>query len=193
MKKSFMLSTLLIAMTGSIAAAQSTQTQGQQTNAASTSLASNAGNAQNILIEANKIPADTTTTVNYSGTQTVRNVPSINASPLTSSNDTCMGSATGAVSGPGFGLSIGKTYVDDNCVMLKNSRELWNMGMKAASLALMCADLNNRAALELTGYVCPRVEERPKLTSAPANVPVAFLQNDGNYTDPIIRARLGLK
>jgi hypothetical protein len=50
---------------------------------------------------------------------------------------------------------LGKTYTDTNCVRLKNSRELWNMGMKAAALALMCKDEENREALEVTGYQCP--------------------------------------
>lgn len=87
--------------------------------------------------------------------QKIRNTPSVNGPPLTSSNDTCMGSASGSVNVPGFGVGLGKTYTDTNCVRLKNSRELWNMGMKAAALALMCKDEENREALEVTGYQCP--------------------------------------
>jgi len=43
--------------------------------------------------------------------------------------------------------------------MLKNSRELWNMGMKSAALARMCMDKKNREALELTGFVCPQAKK----------------------------------
>ena len=89
------------------------------------------------------------------GSQTIKNTPSVSGPPLTASNDTCMGSASGSVNAPGFGLSLGKTYTDANCVMLKNARELWNMGMKGASMALMCQDKNNREALEVTGFSCP--------------------------------------
>ena len=119
-----------------------------------------------------------------SRSQTIKNVPSVNGPPLVSSNDTCMGSASGSVNGPGFGIGIGKTYKDDNCVMLKNSRELWNMGMKAAAMALMCTDAANREALELTGYVCPQTkrDQDRKTSAAPTE----------QYTDPIVRARLGL-
>ena len=126
----------------------------------------------------------------YSGTQTVKNVPSVNGPPLTSSNDTCMGSASGSANGPGFGISVGKTYTDDNCVLLKNSRELWNMGMKAAALARMCMDSINRDSLEMTGFECPQttrarkgnlVQPGPNYNYAPPE-----------YADPIIRARLGL-
>jgi hypothetical protein len=93
------------------------------------------------------------------GSQTIKNTPSVSGSPLTSSNDTCMGSASGSANVPGIGISFGKTYTDENCVMLKNSRELWNMGMKAASMALMCMDKNNRAALEMTGFTCPQSQK----------------------------------
>lgn len=90
----------------------------------------------------------------------IKNTPSMDAPALTSSNDTCMGSISGSVSLPGFGLGAGTTMIDENCVMLKNSRELWNMGMKAASLARMCMDDKNREALEITGYTCPSVKAK---------------------------------
>lgn len=89
----------------------------------------------------------------------VRNTPSAYAAPLTSSNDTCMGSSSGAVAAPGIGVSFGSTWTDSNCKMLKNSRELWNYGMKEAALALMCNDKDVRAALTVTGYKCPAIEQ----------------------------------
>jgi hypothetical protein len=74
-----------------------------------------------------------------------------------------MGSASGSVNVPGFGLGIGKTYTDANCVRLKNSREMWNMGMKAAALALMCKDDENREALEANGdFTCPVKKQEAK-------------------------------
>lgn len=122
---------------------------------------------------------DSTTRVLYSGSQTIRNVPSVSGPPLISSNDTCMGSASGSVVGPGFGVSMGKTYTDTNCVTLKNSRELWNMGMRAAALALMCKDEDNKDALEVTGFICPVKQQSSAVQSE-------------QYTDPIVRARLGM-
>lgn len=92
-------------------------------------------------------PADTTSTL--------KNVPAIGAPALTTSNDTCMGSTSGGVAVAGFGLQLGSTWSDKNCLMLKNSREMWNMGFKAAALARMCMDDLNKEALELTGFVCP--------------------------------------
>ena len=123
-----------------------------QTQSAATGTATNAGNAQSITFTS---PPVTTQRIDYSGAQTIRNVPSVSGPTITSSNDTCMGSASGSANAPGFGISLGKTYTDDNCVMLKNAREMWNMGMRAAAMALMCNDPKNKAALEVTGFKCP--------------------------------------
>lgn len=97
----------------------------------------------------------TNSNVNYSGSYEVKNVPDVSAPALTSSNDTCMGSTSGGVAVAGFGFSLGSTWSDKNCLMLKNSREMWNMGFKAAAMARMCMDELNKEALELTGFVCP--------------------------------------
>lgn len=180
---------------------QQAQQQQQQTNAAATSAATNQGNAQSITFTS---PADTKSTIVYeggqrvetvtSGTSTLKNTPSVNAPPLVSSNDTCMGSASGALNVPGFGVAVGKTYTDTNCVMLKNSREMWNMGMKAAALARMCMDAENRDALEMTGFVCAQTERdrRASAQTVQSARDVQRPQSDERITDPIVRARLGL-
>lgn len=136
----------------------------QQQQQSADAAATNAGNNQAINIEASQPLSKTETVV--SGTQTIKNVPSVSGPPLTTSNDTCMGSSSGSANAPGIGLSLGTTWTDANCKMLKNSRELWNMGMKAAAMALMCKDPDNREALELTGFVCPKKEEPQQSRSA---------------------------
>jgi hypothetical protein len=120
----------------------------------------------------------------------VKNTPSVSGPALVSSNDTCMGSTSGSVNIAGLGIGGGTSWVDGNCKMLKNSRELWNMGMKAAALALMCTDTANREALELTGFECPQTT-KAKADQAAATKAAAAAQQP-EYTDPIVRARLGL-
>ena len=93
--------------------------------------------------------------IGYGGSYTIKNVPSVNGPPLATANDTCMGSSSGSINGPGFGIGLGSTWTDRNCVMLKNSRELWNMGFKGAALARLCMDPLNREAFEATGIECP--------------------------------------
>jgi len=105
----------------------------------------------------------TTNTVDYRGSYTIKNVPSVNGPNLTTSNDTCMGSTSASANGAGVGLSFGTTWTDEHCKRLKMSRELWNKGMKAASLAMDCMDPAAMAALEMTGTKCPQsmtAEER---------------------------------
>ena len=151
---------------------QQRQQQQQNTNTNSTSQAQNAGNTQAITFTSPD-NATTTATVNttvtgtqtINGTQTIKNAPSMGAPNLTSSNDTCMGSTSVGTSVIGFGISFGTTWTDKNCVMLKNGRELWNMGMRGAGLARLCMDDLNRKALEQTGFACP--------TSKPEDVAVA--------------------
>lgn len=83
-------------------------------------------------------------------------VSSAIAPALAGSNDTCMGSSSLGGSAVAFSFSIGSTWVDQNCVMLKNSREMWNMGFKGAALARLCMDSLNKEALEATGIKCPQ-------------------------------------
>ena len=94
--------------------------------------------------------------VEYTGNYTIKNVPSVSGPNLTTSNDTCMGSSSGGANGAGFGISFGSTWSDEHCKRLKMSRELWNKGMKAASLAMDCMDIGAKAALEMTGTRCPQ-------------------------------------
>lgn len=122
---------------------------------------------------------------------TKRAAASAYAAPLTSSNDTCMGSTSAGLQAPGFGISGGSTWTDKNCVMLKNSRELWNMGLKEAALARMCMDSDNKEAIELSGIHCPvrktDVSSGPSMTSSTSSS-----SREYNGNDNIIRKRLGL-
>jgi len=166
--------------------------QGMTSGATSAPVASSAAGNQDFYqgITFNS-PGESHQYVEYGGTQTIKNVPSVSGPALTTSNDTCMGSSTGSVNGPGFGLSIGGTWLDTNCKLLKNSRELWNMGMKAAAMALMCTDAANREALEITGYECPqsaKIKNDKQLTSINPSKP----SQAEVVTDPYIRERMAL-
>lgn len=152
--------------------------------------------------------------VEYQGTQTIKNVPSMGAPQLTTSNDTCMGSSSGSVAAPGIGVSLGSTWTDDNCLRLKNARELWNMGARAGALALLCTDDKVRVALEDSAnspddYVCPATKRARQQAQAQADAAArqanlaesprsTVAANDAswanaNLNDPIIARRAGLR
>lgn len=107
------------------------------------------------------------------------------APSLSSGVDTCMGSSSVGGQGVGFGFSVGTTWNDSNCVRLKNSREMYNMGQKDVALAMMCQNEDVRKAAEAVGSkVCE-----------PAVKPATPKQNDVRSTgpdtsDPFIAARV---
>jgi hypothetical protein len=53
-------------------------------------------------------------------------------------------------------------------VMLKNAREMWNMGLHGAALARLCMDADNHEAMIMAGLRCPQdrqYEPKPVATS----------------------------
>jgi len=105
-------------------------------------------------------------------------VASAIAPALTSGSDTCMGSSSIGAQGVGLGMSFGSTWTDDNCVMLKNSTMLWNIGKPEAAIALLCGNPQIRKALEASGTECPsgrkpQAQAASVAPAAPAVVPVA--------------------
>lgn len=78
-----------------------------------------------------------------------RQAPAIAAPGLTTTlSETCMGSTSAGGSGPGFGLTIGSTWRDVECVRRLNARELRAMGYPTAGKELMCDNDDVRAAFE---------------------------------------------
>lgn len=107
------------------------------------------------------------------------------APDLAAGADTCLGSASGAVQGSAFGLSLGKTVRDTNCERIRNAKLYAALGDYAAMYATQCADPAQREALTLSGISCTpeffarmRASQQPKTqqvtaTVAPAPVAVA--------------------
>ncbi len=150
MKKHITIAAILFSLSVSAFAQTTAATQQQSANSA----ASNTGNNQTSIYNS---PADTRAVVTYAyGDQTIKNTPSMGLPSLTTSNDTCMGSTSGGISGPGVGISLGSTWSDEHCKRLKMSRELWNKGMRAASMAIDCMNADAKLALEITGTKCPQ-------------------------------------
>lgn len=136
---------------------------------------------------------NTKATVDYGGSYTVKNVPGVLAPSLTTTlSDTCMGSASIGVSAVGFGVTGGMTMVDEACVRRLDSREFRAMGMNDVALALLCQSDANRKAIEATGRSCPSV---PKAEAAsPVQTYSVSMQGSAEqYTDPVVRRRMGLE
>lgn len=90
------------------------------------------------------------------------------AAPLVASEDTCMGSSSAGAQGVGFGLSLGSTWKDADCVRRKDARELRAMGLAGASVALMCHSDGVREAMAEAGTPCPARLASSAAQAAPA-------------------------
>ena len=82
------------------------------------------------------------------------------AAPLTAGFDTCMGSSTAGAQGIGFGISLGSTWTDANCVRLKNARELAAIGYRTASVQLMCQNADISRAMTAAGTPCAAAQDK---------------------------------
>lgn len=145
--------------------------QGQSTANDSASNAVNSGLTQNVISNSAPIPTETT----------VRTAPGMFSPGLVSGGFACLGSKSGAVSVIGFGGSGGSTLEDEQC----NGREWFKLyvaaGLRDVGLARICQVPSEKAALEITGYICPQAKS--------AIIPVEAL---GGYqgNDPIVIRRL---
>jgi hypothetical protein len=112
----------------------------------------------------NSTSANTNRNINESNsTQTInQNVKSeappasaIAPSIMSYSQDLCTVGRSGAFQGQVFGFSSGRTVTDKNCERLKLSKYLYDMGMKVASVALLCQDKRVFKAMSMAGTPCP--------------------------------------
>jgi len=71
--------------------------------------------------------------------------------PLVASSDTCMGSSSAGGQGVSFGLSLGTTWTDSDCVIRKDARFLAELGSKHLALSMMCAKESVRNAVARLG------------------------------------------
>ncbi len=112
------------------------------------------------------------------------------AAPLTASNGTCMGSSSAGAQGIGLGLSFGTTWTDSSCDLRYDAEALRAAGLPAAAQARLCQKPEIVKAMEAAGTPCPGAK---KAASAGTVSPVASVTvAQPQYTDPIVRARLGL-
>ena len=98
-----------------------------------------------------------TVTTNGNMTTTVKQPPPSAISPQisTGSGDLCTVGVAGAVQTQILGISAGTTFTEENCVRLKNSKALYDMGMKVAAVSIMCQDPKVFDAMMMAGTPCP--------------------------------------
>ena len=102
--------------------------------------------------------SNSTITTNGSMETTVKSPPPSAISPQFSAgnnNDLCTVGVAGAVQTQILGISAGTTFTEENCVRLKKSKILYDMGMKVAAVSVMCQDKAVFDAMMMAGTPCP--------------------------------------
>ncbi|MFC1721090.1 hypothetical protein ACFLY0_00195 [Patescibacteria group bacterium] len=109
----------------------------------------------------NQEQGDVTNDISYISNEEHRRNPvnSAYAAPLTSSDDTCMGSTTMGGQGMSLGLSFGTTWRDADCVRRKDARILQNMGLTDVAKARLCQSEDNAEAFAAAGKPCTDARE----------------------------------
>ena len=113
----------------------------------------NVNSSQNV----NTNNSTSTSSATQKVTQRIKTAPPSAVAPsiMSYSQDLCTTGASAAVQTQIFGVSAGKSVRDENCERLKNSKALYDMGMKVAAVALLCQDEKVFRAMEQSGSPCP--------------------------------------
>ena len=119
----------------------------------STNSNTNVNSSQNV----NTNTSTSTSSATQKVTQRIKTAPPSAVAPsiMSYSQDLCTTGASAAVQTQIFGISAGKSVVDENCERLKLSKGLYDMGMKVASVALLCQDARVFKAMVQAGTPCP--------------------------------------
>ena len=175
------------------------QAQAQASNQASSASQTGPSTAQQSSTVSNTLnfpsaPATTNTNVHYSGTTQIDTPPAIYAPGLTNSmTETCLGSASGGLAAPGFGVTFGKTMTDEGCERRLDASIMARLNMPEVSFRIMCEQKDVYSASQGTSHPCPNP---PEIKVAEEQHPAPIMNSkdimDPQYTDPYIRQRLGL-
>jgi hypothetical protein len=110
---------------------------------------------------------------------TLRNVPSI-FPPSFAPSTPCSSVVSGGAGFAGFGISLGGSYVDEECNVRETARLLHLIGQPDAAIAIMCT---NAIVARTSPQLCKRVDyvasrpvdyvsaERPIMPPAPVSIP----------------------
>jgi hypothetical protein len=77
--------------------------------------------------------------------------PQINVS----NSDLCTVGVAGAVQTQILGISMGTVYTEPNCLLLKQSKQLYNLGMRVAAVAVLCENRKIFMAMRNSSTHCP--------------------------------------
>jgi hypothetical protein len=132
-------------------------------------------------------PADVT----YHGGYSVKSAPTVYVPGLTTGGiETCLGSWSAGGSFMGWGAAGGSTKEDVECNVRLTASVAWKMGDKDMAMAVMCeSDVWRKAAARQKTDPCKQFDNTAE---APIPAVPQALTSPQQYTDPLVRSRLGM-
>jgi hypothetical protein len=122
---------------------------------------------------------NSTTTNPSTITAKVYNVPTMYAPGLTAGgSDVCLGSVSASGSILGLGLAGGATYVDENCVLLKNSQRMASLGFGNAAVVMMLQNKDIEKAIRTSNPSVYLQVSKEKLANLQAELDIAKELNE---------------
>lgn len=93
---------------------------------------------------------------------TTRQAPGAYAPGLAAAGvETCTSSASSGISGPGFGISLGGTGVDEGCDARLDARTLVGVGLNVAAIHRLCERPKMAVAMYNSGqFICPQYADK---------------------------------
>lgn len=112
-------------------------------------------------------------------TAKVYNVPTMYAPGLTAAgSDVCLGSVSASGSILGLGLAGGGTYVDENCVLLKNSQRMASLGFGNAAVVMMLQNKDIEKAMRTSNPAVYLQVSKERLANLQAELDIAKEMNE---------------
>jgi len=99
--------------------------------------------------------SNTTATTTNSSTSNIKSAPFTASAPSMNTSNNCALSLSAGVQNFSIGASVGRSYQDETCELIALSTALSRVGMKVASIALLCQDERVWQAFISAGTPCP--------------------------------------
>ena len=121
----------------------------------------NTYNGDGSVVSSNNTTSDTSTTNHYNGAGSSSEIPvgsAITPGYMSNGLDTCLKGSGGSLQTVGVGFSSGSYSTDEDCVRLKESKLLSDLGMKVAAVSRLCSSIDVFKAMLLAGSPCPIIQ-----------------------------------
>ena len=118
----------------------------------------NTYNGEGSVVSSNNNTEDKSVSNTYNGVGSSSEIPvgsAITPGYMSNGLDTCLKGTGGSLQTVAVGFSSGGYQVDEDCVRLKQSKLLSDLGMKVAAVSRLCSSIDVFKAMLMAGSPCP--------------------------------------